>query len=243
MTKKTADIVKVGAELTAGAFFGPNGTAAVKILGRVTDAITEHVRTRRETRAKVFADHFMGSGYPHETAASLVEAEMRKAPDATKDAVVAALRELDETISNLAIPALALLARDYLRAARPKDRFFVSALRLFRDLEDSEFEDLRGLVLALTEVLAARPGDLFIGKASWPDKIVLWIPPDAELPWRQSYESLLRTLTVVGFAEIPTGWSALSLPGAQMYGEWKIQHESWSRLGALLKHDSSALKG
>lgn len=240
MKKKTADLVKVGAEITAGSMFGPSGSMVVKLLGSVLTPLAEYVGDRRERRAKEFVEHFMGSGYPNETAAPLLEAEIRRAPDATKDAVSDALRALDDTLSDRVTPALAILARDYLRAGLPKDRFFVSAVRLLRDLEDREYEDLRDLVLTVAALFSNPPANLHVECVHLPSEIILWASPNFQAPWRPSYGALLRSLTGSGFAEISTGFAGAPFPDGSVFGMWTILHAPWLKLASLLPHASSA---
>ncbi len=180
----------------------------------------------------------MGSGYPQETAVPLLDAEMRQAPDATKDAVLATLRALDDTLSERATPALALLARDYLRASRPKDRFFVNTLRLLRDLEDAEYEDLRRLVLMVAAVssdpASEPPDDLVVAQVNFPFETLLVVLPNIQLPWEPAYPSLLRTLTDAGFAQISTGMAGSLFPEGSVSGVWKIARNPWAKLATLL---------
>jgi hypothetical protein len=234
MNKKTADIVKTGAEISASLAFGPAGAMVTKALGSVVTPLLEHVGQRRERRAKEFVEHFMGSDFPNETAIPLLEAEMRQAPAETKDAVFDVLRALDDSLSDRVVPALALLAREYQRAGLPKDRFLIGLLRLLRELADAEYEALRALVTTVVELWPASVGDTYvIGKVVEPTNILLWLPPDKEVAWHPSYDSLLHRLAVVEFAAVPTGWSSLK-PRPNVYGEWKLYREPWSKMRSLL---------
>ncbi len=67
----------------------------------------------------------MESGFPPETARVLLESEMSQASAETKDSILDSLRSLDDVVSDEVVPALAILAREYLRANRGKDRFLV----------------------------------------------------------------------------------------------------------------------
>jgi hypothetical protein len=230
MKKKTAGIVKVGAEITAAQLFGPAGTAVVKAVGAIAGPIVEHVSEKRARRAEEFVDNFMGSGYPSETATVLLEAEVRQAPDATKDAVYAALKELDDALSDRVVPTLAILAREYLRAGHPKDRFFIGMLRLLRDLSDAEHEGLRSLVRTVEEAWPepkTRP--CYVEKAVGLENALLLFGPNNEAPWHETYDALFYGLTTVGFATISTGLVG-GKKGMSVEGAWEILREPWGRM-------------
>jgi hypothetical protein len=245
--KKTAKkrvktgLLKVSSEVAAAHLFGPSGSMAVKLLGSLYTPLAEHIAGRREQRAAEFVDHFMGSGYPLETAVPLLESELRQAPAETKEAVIAVLRALDETLSDRVMPALALLARKYARAGLPRDRFFVNALRVLRELGDAEFDALRALVISVAAVPSPNSSaTIMMQRVHFPDRTLLWITPNGEVPWEPPYESLINTLVNAGFVEVSTGLAGSPHPEGRVFGAWSIKREPWVKLATLLQVGPSA---
>lgn len=226
---EAASTVSVAA---AGHLFGPAASATLKLLDSVLlQPLTQHVAERRTRRAEKFVEEFMESGHPAETARFLLESEMRQASAETKDAILDSLRTLDDVVSDEVVPALAILAREYLRANRGKDRFLVGVLRLLRDVEDGEYTSLRRLVNAVTAHRTGQTGEeRYIAKIAEPEKFLLWMPPNIEMDWEAAFDPLMRNLTIFGFATISTGFASRSNEAEA----WLVNCEPWKRLRDIL---------
>jgi hypothetical protein len=137
--KVGASIIASGASAAVTASAGPvAGIVARPLLGAMASTLAEFVADRRTRRANAFAETFMESGTSEITAAAELKAELERSPAEVKDAVVAALRELEEALCDEIVPALGLLTRDYVRSGRGRDSLFIGAARLLRDVASAD---------------------------------------------------------------------------------------------------------
>ena len=236
MAKRLPPGAKPVIDAVAGAALGPAGAMAVKFLSSVAEPILQHMEQRRERRAEAFVGAFTESGYPQETSSALLQAEIANAPGPTKDAIIDTLKALDDAVSDSVAPSLALLGRDYIRAGRPKDRFFLGALRMLRDLEEAEYDALRGLVIALDErwAMERHSDNLLIQRVERDGSVILNLDRRSEIAWQPEYSSFFESFTSAGFASLATGWAGATEPGDTVYEGWNIRREPWSRLVSLL---------
>ncbi|WP_148712725.1 hypothetical protein [Corallococcus sp. AB030] len=238
MNKKTSLVAKLkpSTDIFIGLLFGPKIAAVIKGTTTLGSSIFDYVLETRTRKAMLFVESFMDSGYPNETATPLLEAELAKAPNETKDAVVAAIKTLEEAISDAVIPSLGLLTREYTRASRPKDRFFVGVLRLLRDLSSAEYEALVGLVATVGgRWSSAEQSDrLHVQKLMRDDIAILTLDKPAEAEWQPEYDALFQGLESAGFVSVATGFSSIRQAGDVVRGMWFIKREPWMRLATIL---------
>ncbi|NOK32364.1 hypothetical protein HMI49_04005 [Corallococcus exercitus] len=230
MAKRLPPGAKPVIDVVAGVTLGPTAATAVKFLSSVADPLLQYIGERRERRAELFVEAFMESSYPNETSAALLQAEIANAPAPTKDAIFDTLRALDDVMSDLVTPSLALLAREYVRTGRAKDKFFIGALRLLRDLSDNEYTKLKELVALVNAYWTmGGPDRFFVQKAARGESYAITLDR-AETAWEPEYDALFQGLVSAGFAAVSTGLAG----GPGVVEKWFIRWEPWERLTKLL---------
>jgi hypothetical protein len=70
----------------------------------------------------------------------------------------------------------------------------------------------------------------YVAKVAEPERLILCMPPNAEMDWEAAFDPLLRSLTVVGFATIPVGLASRS----NELDSWLVNYEPWKRLQDIL---------
>lgn len=155
VSNTSTSIVATGVGIIAGPVVG----AVVKsVLNEAGSALIRFVADRRARRANAFVAAFLESGTPDETGAALLRAELERAPDGVKDAVVAAVREMEEALCDDVVPALGLLTRGYASTGRGRDVFFIGTSRLLRDISSAdELKALQDLLAFAVEDWPTRP--------------------------------------------------------------------------------------
>ncbi|MBZ4402449.1 hypothetical protein [Myxococcus sp. AS-1-15] len=223
------DGTRLALTTVAGQIAGPAGPPAV----RMVETAIQWRRERGQRRAEHFAREFMESGYPNETARVELEVMLANPELPTKNVIIDAVRQLDDLVSDEVIPSLALLTREYVRAGRPKDRFFASVVRVLRDIEDGEFALFRKLVAAVARASPNRhTGRLHIAKVEEEatGRVYLWADPNIELEWDDAFAPLMRSLVANEMANVATG---LALR-VDMADGWVAVPETWMQLHAAL---------
>jgi hypothetical protein len=205
------------------------------VLSKVKNALMDFVDKARERRATLFARGFMESDTPDETAAVLFLTELQRSPDAVKDATVAAFRMMEEALCDEVVPALGLLTRQYQRAGKSRDAFFIGAGRLLRDIGSAE--ELRSLFGVLVFAAHKWPTTssgtpesvraLLMDPRS-PNRALQWGDRRAELPWRPEHDQILRLLVTNGLA------AAVPTPAVWDSGEERYWHFDWDCTQKLL---------
>jgi hypothetical protein len=129
--------VVLGAGLSSA--LSPVGAAVV---GSLTSTLAKALDIKRERRWQRFVQVYVAAdGDIDPGVAEATLHAFSEDPD-VQEAVLEAVRGIDEALADVVVPALARLTRLYTSTRRPADSFFRGMRRLLQDLNDAAFTEL-----------------------------------------------------------------------------------------------------
>jgi hypothetical protein len=129
------------------------GAAAISSLAHV---LWGRLIARREMRLRAFVRGFFDGGENADP--GVIEAQIQALGDepVVQEAVLEALRGIDDALADVVVPALARLARLYKSTKRPADAFFRGTRQVLQDLNAASFAELLSLLRTFKSEPTAR---------------------------------------------------------------------------------------
>jgi hypothetical protein len=139
--------VAAGESLVQGGAAREAAIAVAAVLVKsFTDVLVERLSGRRQARTRAFVEEFFEAA--QDLHPGVLEAKIHAFGDdpVVQEAVLEAVRGIDEALADVVVPALARLARLYGMTGRPADAFFRGMRRLLQDLNADAFSELVALL-------------------------------------------------------------------------------------------------